>query len=163
MSRGGLIAKLLWGDSWYVALAWEMGITSAYCSWCRRFSFVVGKRTRDFAFVSLCYGRSGEEICTGYAMAASGRMQYDYKQTNCSWCLDLHAMRWMDIAYHSSSWLLADTLWAMQTQVGICCPAVGRSALVTWLDLGICLCSRTLSRRYRIDDLLWVLRCSWCL
>jgi len=39
-------------------------------------------RTRDFAFVSLCYGRSGEEICTGYAMAASGRMQYDYKQTN---------------------------------------------------------------------------------
>jgi len=46
-------------------------------------SFVVlGKRTRDFAFVSLCYGRSGEEICMGYAMAASGRMQYDYKQTN---------------------------------------------------------------------------------
>jgi len=42
----------------------------------------MGKRTRDFAFVSLCYGRSGEEICTGYAMAASGRMQYDYKQTN---------------------------------------------------------------------------------
>jgi len=41
-----------------------------------------GKRTRDFAFVSLCYGRSGEEICTGYAMAASGQMQYDYKQTN---------------------------------------------------------------------------------
>jgi len=40
------------------------------------------KRTRDFAFVSLCYGRSGEEICMGYAMAASGRMQYDYKQTN---------------------------------------------------------------------------------
>jgi len=38
-------------------------------------------RTRDFAFVSLRYGRSGEEICTGYAMAASGRMQYDYKQT----------------------------------------------------------------------------------
>jgi len=31
-----------------------------------------GRRTRDFAFVSLCYGRSGEEICTGYAMAASG-------------------------------------------------------------------------------------------
>jgi hypothetical protein len=25
-----------------------------------------GERTRDFAFVSLCYGRSGEEICTGY-------------------------------------------------------------------------------------------------
>jgi hypothetical protein len=45
-------------------------------------SFVRGKRTRDFAFVSLCYRRSGEEICTGYAMAASGRMQYDYKQTN---------------------------------------------------------------------------------
>jgi len=42
----------------------------------------VGKRTRNFAFVSLCYGRSGEEICTGYAMASSGRMQYDYKQTN---------------------------------------------------------------------------------
>jgi len=41
----------------------------------------VGKRTRDFAFVSLCYGRSGEDICMGYAMAASGRMQYDYKQT----------------------------------------------------------------------------------
>ena len=40
------------------------------------------KRTRDFAFVSLRYGRSGEEMCTGYAMAASGRMQYDYKQTN---------------------------------------------------------------------------------
>jgi len=43
---------------------------------------LVGKRTRDFAFVSLCYGRSGEDMCTGYAMAASGRMQYDYKQTN---------------------------------------------------------------------------------
>jgi len=40
------------------------------------------KRTRGFAFVSLCYGRSEEEICMGYAMAASGRMQYDYKQTN---------------------------------------------------------------------------------
>jgi len=40
------------------------------------------KRARDFAFVSLCYGRRGEEICTGYGMAASGRMQYDYKQTN---------------------------------------------------------------------------------
>jgi len=25
-----------------------------------------GERTRDFAFVSLCYGRSGEEMCTGY-------------------------------------------------------------------------------------------------
>ena len=25
-----------------------------------------GKRIRDFAFGSLCYGRSGEEICTGY-------------------------------------------------------------------------------------------------
>jgi len=45
-------------------------------------SFVKGERTRNFAFVSLCYGTSGEEICTGYAMAASGRMQYDYKQTN---------------------------------------------------------------------------------
>jgi len=43
---------------------------------------VLGERTRDFAFVSLCYRRCGEEICTGYAMAASGRMQYDYKQTN---------------------------------------------------------------------------------
>jgi len=42
----------------------------------------VGKRTRDFAFVFLCYERSGEDMCTGYAMAASGRMQYDYKQTN---------------------------------------------------------------------------------
>jgi len=48
-----------------------------------RFVFCLWEmRTRDFAFVSLCYGRSGEEICTGYAMAASGRMQYDYKQTN---------------------------------------------------------------------------------
>jgi hypothetical protein len=46
------------------------------------FLLFLGKRTRDFAFVSLCYGRSGEEMCTGYAMAASGRMQYDYKQTN---------------------------------------------------------------------------------
>jgi len=46
------------------------------------FFCLVGKRTRDFAFVSLCYGRSREEICTGYAMAASGQMQYDYKQTN---------------------------------------------------------------------------------
>jgi len=26
-----------------------------------------GRRTRDFASVSLCYGRSGEEICMGYA------------------------------------------------------------------------------------------------
>jgi len=43
-----------------------------------------GTRTRDFAFISLCYGRSGEEICMGYALAASGRMQYDYKQTNYS-------------------------------------------------------------------------------
>jgi len=42
----------------------------------------MGKRTRDFAFVSLCYEGRGEEICTGYARAASGRMQYDYKQTN---------------------------------------------------------------------------------
>jgi len=46
------------------------------------FLLLLGKRTRNFAFVSLRYGRSGEEICTGYAMAASGRMQYDYKQTN---------------------------------------------------------------------------------
>jgi hypothetical protein len=43
---------------------------------------IQGERTCDFAFVSLCYGRSGEEMCTEYAMAASGRMQYDYKQTN---------------------------------------------------------------------------------
>ena len=49
---------------------------------CGGFLFVKGKRTRDFAFVSLYYERSGEEICTGYAMATSGRMQYDYKQTN---------------------------------------------------------------------------------
>jgi len=47
-----------------------------------RFLLFLEARTRDFAFVSLCYGRSGEEMCTGYAMAASGRMQYDYKQTN---------------------------------------------------------------------------------
>jgi len=45
-------------------------------------SFVWGKRTCDFAFVSLCYERSREDMCRGYAMAASGRMQYDYKQTN---------------------------------------------------------------------------------
>jgi len=45
-------------------------------------SFCWGERTRNFAFVSLCYGRSGEEICTGYAMAASSGMQYDYKQPN---------------------------------------------------------------------------------
>ena len=49
-------------------------------------SFVLGKRTRDFAFVSLCYEGSREEICMGYAMAASGRMQYDYKQTTTSSC-----------------------------------------------------------------------------
>jgi len=30
------------------------------------FFFFFGKRTCDFAFVSLCHGRSGEEICTGY-------------------------------------------------------------------------------------------------
>jgi len=46
------------------------------------FLLFVEKRTPDFAIVSLCYGRSGEDMCTGYAMAASGRMQYDYKQTN---------------------------------------------------------------------------------
>jgi len=46
-----------------------------------RFLFLEGKRTRDFAFVSLCHGRSGEEMCTRYARAASGQMQYDYKQT----------------------------------------------------------------------------------
>jgi len=48
------------------------------------FSFLfLGKRTRDFAFISSCYGRRGEEIGMGYAMAASGQVQYDYKQTNC--------------------------------------------------------------------------------
>ena len=41
----------------------------------------LGKKARDFAFVSLCYRRSREEICWVYAMAASGLMQYDYKQT----------------------------------------------------------------------------------
>jgi hypothetical protein len=30
------------------------------------FLLLWGKRIRDFAFVSLCYGRSGEEMCTGY-------------------------------------------------------------------------------------------------
>jgi hypothetical protein len=50
----------------------------------------MGKRTHDFAFVSLCYRGSGEDICTGYAMAASGRMQYDYKQTNA----DSHIFLW---------------------------------------------------------------------
>ena len=49
---------------------------------CGGFFCFEGTRTCDLAFVSLCYGRNGEEICTGYAMAASGRMQYDYKQTN---------------------------------------------------------------------------------
>jgi len=56
------------------------GCKSGCCFW--RFLLFLGKRTRDFAFVSLCYGRSGEEICTGYAMAASGRMQYDYNNNN---------------------------------------------------------------------------------
>ena len=42
----------------------------------------MGKRTCDFAFVSLYYGRSGEAIYTGYAIAASGPMQYEYKQIN---------------------------------------------------------------------------------
>ena len=46
------------------------------------FFCVMGMRTRDFPFVSLCHGRSGQELSTGHAMAASGRMQYDYKQTN---------------------------------------------------------------------------------
>jgi len=57
-----------------------MGGCKSLC--CCFFLAVLGKRTRDFAFVSLCYRRSGEEMCTGYAMAASSRMQYDYKQTN---------------------------------------------------------------------------------
>jgi len=60
------------------------GCKSLRVLFCLAVSFVKGERTRDFAFVSLCYGRSGEEMCTGYAMAASGRMQYDYKQTNYS-------------------------------------------------------------------------------
>jgi hypothetical protein len=55
----------------------------------------VGKRTCDLAFVSLCYGRSREEICTGYAMAASSQMQYDYKQTN----KQIHVMEKMFIVY----------------------------------------------------------------
>jgi len=46
------------------------------------FCLFLGERTHDFAFVSLYYRRSGEEMCTGYTMAASGQMQYDYKQTN---------------------------------------------------------------------------------
>jgi len=58
------------------------GCKSRCCFLAVSFVFFGKMRTRDFAFVSLCYGRSGEEICTGYAMAASGRMQYDYKQTN---------------------------------------------------------------------------------
>jgi len=51
-----------------------------FCVLCGGFFCFWGERSRDFAFASLRYGRSGEEICTGYAMAASGRMQYDYKQ-----------------------------------------------------------------------------------
>jgi len=62
-------------------------------------------RTRDFAFVSLCYGRSGEEICMGYAMAASGRMQYDYKQNlaisvDCA-CSLLPALPLLSLPRHS--------------------------------------------------------------
>jgi hypothetical protein len=60
----------------------QLTITTWGCKKLMLFFGGLGKRTCDFAFVSLCYGRSGEEICTGYAMAASGRMQYDYKQTN---------------------------------------------------------------------------------
>jgi hypothetical protein len=30
---------------------------------------VLGKRTRDLAFVYVCHERSGAEICTGYPMA----------------------------------------------------------------------------------------------
>jgi len=52
---------------------------------CLAVSFVVwGKGTRDFAFVSLCYGRSREEICTGYMpwpLAAECNMITN-KQTN---------------------------------------------------------------------------------
>jgi len=59
-----------------------MGVRKKLLLFVAVFLLSVGKRTRDFAFVSLCYGRSGEEISTGYDMAASGRMQYDYKQTN---------------------------------------------------------------------------------
>jgi len=45
------------------------------------FSIVLGKRTCNSTFVCLYYGRSGEEIYMGHAMAASGQMQYDYKLT----------------------------------------------------------------------------------
>jgi len=38
-----------------------------------------GESTQDFAFVSLRYRRSWEDMCTGYTMAASSQMQYDYK------------------------------------------------------------------------------------
>jgi hypothetical protein len=57
-----------------------------FCRWILLFAvFVlflgeVGLAT--LLFVSLCYRRYGEETCYVYAMAASGRMQYDYKQTN---------------------------------------------------------------------------------
>jgi hypothetical protein len=59
-----------------------MGGCKSWCCFFGGFFCFWEKRTRDFAFVSLCYERSWEEMCTGYAMAASGRMQYDYKQTN---------------------------------------------------------------------------------
>jgi len=45
-----------------------------FCLW--------GRGLATLLLFLLRYGRSGEEVCTGYAMAASGRMQYDYKQTN---------------------------------------------------------------------------------
>jgi hypothetical protein len=51
----------------FLAVFWEMG-------------------TRNFAIVSLCYGRSGEEICTGYAMAAKCNMITN-KQTNVDWLM----------------------------------------------------------------------------
>jgi len=49
---------------------------------CVAVSFFLGGEDSRLCFCFLCYGRSGEEMCTGYAMAASGRMQYDYKQSN---------------------------------------------------------------------------------
>jgi hypothetical protein len=50
--------------------SWNMLHAEPYL-WGQFFVCFWGMRTRDFAFVSLCYGRSGEEICKGYAMAAT--------------------------------------------------------------------------------------------
>jgi hypothetical protein len=41
---------------------------------CGGFLLLREERTLDYNVVSLYYGRSGEEIYTGYAMASSGRM-----------------------------------------------------------------------------------------